>query len=260
MSRLERIGRAWLWLTLLFLLAPVLILVVDSVNSATSFPSPFETLTLRWYEALVRRQDFLDGGLRSLEVALLAAAIATFASFLAAYGLSRAPLRGRHVIATALMGPLFVPEIVLSFAILQITGLLGIRIDLMTMSLTHAVFVMPFVLRLVLAAFSRFDFNLEDAARSLGARHAQALRHITIPIVRPSLVAGFMLSAILSFVNLPVSMFLTTAGTATLPVAMFAYMESRMDPMIAAAATLIVVLAAAATLLLDSILKVRVLG
>ena len=260
MNRIERIGRLWLCLTMIFLLAPVLILLVDSVNSATSFPSPFERLTLRWYDALLHRQSFLDAALRSLEVALLAGAIATSVAFLSAYALSRAPMRGRHVIATALMSPLFVPEIVLSFAILQVAGLFGMGIDLVTMALTHAVFVMPFVLRLVLAAFSRFDFNLEDAARSLGARPATALWHVTIPILRPSLIAGFMLTAILSFVNLPVSMFLTTADTATLPVAMFAYMESRMDPMIAAAGTMIVLLAAGATWLLDRSLKVHVLG
>jgi putative spermidine/putrescine transport system permease protein len=121
------------------------------------------------------------------------------------------------------------------------------------------VFVLPFSLRLVIAGFSRFDFALEDAARSLGAGQARALWYITLPLVRPSLVAGFILSAILSFVNLPLSMFLTTPSTATLPVAVFAYMESRIDPLVAAVATLVVVIAAGATLFVDRVLKIRIL-
>jgi putative spermidine/putrescine transport system permease protein len=119
---------------------------------------------------------------------------------------------------------------------------------------------MPFVFRLVLASFTRFDFNLEDAARSLGAGPLRALWHVTLPLTRPALLAGFTLSAIMSFVNLPISMFLTTPQTATLPVAVFSYIESRIDPVVAAVATLVVVVSALATLFLDRVLRIRIIG
>lgn len=256
----RNIGRFYLILVMLFAVSPAVIVLVDSVNSATSFPSPFEHATLHWYAALLDHSEFLDAMIVSAEVAVVAACAATLAAFLAGYTLVRYPLRGRHVIATALAGPLFVPEIVMGLAILQLTGVLDIPLTLAWLAAIHTVFVMPFVLRLVLAGFSRFDFNLEDAARSLGAGQSRALWQITLPLIRPSLIAGFTLAAILSFVNLPLSMFLTTPRTATLPVVVFAYMESRIDPLVAAVATLVVVVAAVATICLDRVLKIRLLG
>ncbi len=80
---------------------------------------------------------------------------------------------------------------------------------------------------------------------------------VTLPLLRPSVIAAMVLSAVLSFVNLPLSMFLTTPRTATLPVVAFAYMESRIDPVIAAVATLVMLYAVAVALLLDRVLKVR---
>jgi len=119
------------------------------------------------------------------------------------------------------------------------------------------VFVLPITLRLALSGFSHFDFSLEEAARDLGAGRWQAMWHVTLPLLRPALLAGFVLSAVLSFVNLPLSMFLTTAQTSTLPVIAFAYMESRIDPMIAAVATLVMLAAGAITVAIDRLLRVR---
>ena len=245
---------------MLFVLIPALVVAFDSVNSATSFPSAFEHATGRWYAALLDQTEFLQAAWVSAEVALLAATAATAAAFLAAYVLSRQRPRGRDAIATALMGPLFVPEIVMGLAILQLAGQLDLPLTLPVLVAAHTVFVMPFVFRLVLASFSRFDFNLENAARSLGAGPLRTLWRVTLPLTRPSLVAGFALAAIMSFVNLPVSMFLTTPRTATLPVVVFAYIESRIDPLVAAVATLVVVLAAVVTIVLDRVLKIRILG
>ncbi len=257
---LKRFGYVYLGLVLVYIVLPAGIVAFDSINSATSFPSPFEHATMRWYLALLNRPAFISAAALSAEIALLSATTATVIAFGAAYALARAPLRGKHAIATALMGPLFVPEIVMGLAILQVISMVHVPPSLFVLVLAHTVFVMPFIFRLVLAGFSQFDFNLEDAARSLGARPFRALWRVTLPLLRPSLIAGFTLAAIMSFVNLPISMFLTTPRTATLPVAMFAYMESRIDPMIAAMATLMVLLAAAASIFLGRGLRIQIIG
>jgi putative spermidine/putrescine transport system permease protein len=227
-----------------FILAPAGFVLVDSFNAATSFPSPFEGATLRWYADLAGHGEFLDAAWVSVELAFVAALIASVAGFLAAWGLASGRIPFRDIIATALMGPLLVPELVVGLAILQIISLMGLKLGLPVLIAAHAVFVMPLALRLVLAGFSRFDFALEEAARDQGARPWQVLWWVTLPLLRPSLIAGFVLSAVLSFVNLPLSMFLTTARTSTLPVIAFAYMESRIDPMIAAVASLVMLIAA----------------
>jgi putative spermidine/putrescine transport system permease protein len=251
-------GRFYLMLVMMFILAPALVVLVDSVNAATSFPSPFEGATLRWYAELSGHREFLQAAWISLQVALIAAALASVAGFLAAYALARSKMRGRDAIATALMGPLLVPELVVGLAILQVIGLTGLSLGLPVLIAAHCVFVLPLTLRLVLAGFSRFDFDLEAAARSMGANGFQILVFVTLPLLKPSVLAGFILSAVLSFVNLPLSMFLTTAQTATLPVIAFAYMESRIDPMIAAVATLVMVIAACVAICIDRILRVRI--
>lgn len=253
-------GRAHLTLLMVFVLAPAGVVVFDSLNSATSFPSPFEGFTLRWYGAMFARQEFLSAALNSAYIAIAAASLGTVLAFLAAYALARSAWRGKNAIATALMAPVFVPEIVLGLTILQIAAVAGLPLDFPTLIGTHAVFVMPFIFRLVMAAFRRFDFSLEDAARSMGAGRMRAIRLVVLPLVRPSLIAGFTLASVMSFINLPISMFLTNPRTATLPVVMFAYMESRIDPMIAAVAALVLGVAVLATLFVDRLLRIRVIG
>ena len=143
---------------------------------------------------------------------------------------------------------------------LQILSLAKLRISLIYLIIVHTVYVMPFTMRLVMTSLSRFDFCLEDAARSLGAGYLRALWHVTLPLVRTGLISGFLFAFILSFVNLPLSLFLTNSRTATLPVVMFAYIESRIDPLVAAAASMIVVAAAAITLVLERIFRLRLLS
>ena len=251
------IGRAYLSVVMLFLLAPAGFVLADSFNAASSFPSPFEAATLHWYAALQDHVEFLDAAWISLKLAATAAAIATIAGFLAACALAQPTLSARNVIATTLMGPLLVPELVVGLAILQLVGLLGLPLGLPILIAAHAVFVLPLATRLTLAGFNRFDFALEEAARDLGANRLRVLCHVTLPLMLPSLLGGFVLSAVLSFVNLPLSMFLTTAQTATLPVIAFAYMESRIDPMIAAVATLVMMIAVTIAIAIDRLLRIR---
>jgi putative spermidine/putrescine transport system permease protein len=255
------IGRwAFLLLVYAFVVGPAAIIVMDSFNSATSFPAPFESLTFRWYVGIARHDEFVASIRVSTVVATIAASIATALGVLAAYALVRFPVAGRNVIATLLLGPLLVPQIVIGLAMLQLIELAGLRIGLGGLVLVHAVYVMPFALRLTLTGLARFDFMLEDAARSLGASRSQTLCHVTLPVIRPALVSGFVFAFILSFVNLPVSLFLTSPQTATLPIVMFAYMESRIDPLVTAVSSLVLFVAVGVTLALERVFKLRLLG
>ena len=250
-------GRLYLGALLVFLLGPAGMVALDSFNSATSFPSPFEHVTLRWYAALADHPEFIDALGVSLVVAAAAAACATVAGFAAALALQRARPILRDAGVTVLMGPLLVPEIVVGLAVLQVVQLAGVPLGLGVLIGTHAVFVLPVAVRLVLAGLTRMDASLGEAARSMGAGPVRAAWLVTIPLLRPSLAAAFVLSCVLSFVNLPLSMFLTAARTATLPVVVFAYMESRIEPMVAAGATLIMLLAAAAAVAVNLLSRMR---
>ncbi|MGQ0662409.1 MAG: ABC transporter permease [Pseudomonadota bacterium] len=259
-AALKLAGRLYLALVYLFVVAPAAIILVDSFNSATSFPSPFESFTVRWYAAMFRHQEFTASMRTSAILAAAAATLATLLAFPAAYALVRYPLRGKNALQTFFLGPLLVPQIVIGLAMLQLMGVAGIQLGLAGLIAVHTVYVLPFALRLAMTALAHFDFTLEDAARSLGAGPLRALWHVTLPIARTGLIAGFVFAYILSFVNLPLSLFLTNPATATLPIQMYAYMESRIDPLIAAIGTVLVFAALATTLTIERGLRLRLLG
>ncbi|MFL6799164.1 MAG: ABC transporter permease [Xanthobacteraceae bacterium] len=251
------LGRGYLALVYVFLLGPLAFIVAASFNRATSFPAGFEGLTLGWFRSILDHDEFISSAWTSTMVAALAALIAMVVSFFAAYAMARSRSGESATITTILSVPLLVPQIVMSLAILEFASWLGVGTTLTGLVAVHAVYVMPFALRLIMTGLARFDFVLEEAAASLGASGVATWRKVTLPIIRPSLVAGFTFCFVLSFVNLPLSLFITDARTTTLPIVMFSYIESRIDPMIAAVSTVIVLLAAGTTLLLEWVLKIR---
>jgi len=250
----------FLGLVVLFVVGPAAMVIVDSFNGATSFPSPFQSATLHWYVDLVHHDEFVASMRVSGIVAVLAATCATALGFFAGYALIRYQLPGRNAIQTFLLGPLLVPQIVIGLAELQLFSLWGVELNLGVLVAAHTVYVMPFALRVIMASLARFDFTLEEAAYSLGAGRLRTLRHVTLPLLGSGLIGAFVFAFILSFVNLPLSLFLTNARSTTLPIMMFAYMESRIDPLIAAVASVVVIAAIATTLLLERVFRLRLLG
>jgi putative spermidine/putrescine transport system permease protein len=253
-------GRAYLALIYVFVAGPALMIAVDSFNAATSFPSPFEGATLRWYLALVRHDEFLRSMQTSAIIAAASATLATALALPAGYALVRRRLAGANALATLLLGPLLVPQIVMGLAMLQLIGLTGWDLGLVGLITAHSVYVMPFAVRLAMTSFARFDFRLVEAAQNLGAGRWRTTWHVTLPLIRTGVIAGFTFAFILSFVNLPVSLFLSTPRTATLPIEMFAYMESRIDPMVAAVGTLVLLAAVGITVVLERVFGLKIAG
>ena len=245
--------------TYVYVLAPAIVIVRDSFNSATSFPAPFESFTLKWYAAMLASADFTAAIKSSLLLAAGAALAASICGILAAYALVRYPVPWKNAISTFLLGPILVPQIVIGLAVLQIIGLAGLQVSFAGLLAAHTVYVLPFALRLAMTSLARFDFALEDAARSLGAGRMQTFWHVTLPIIRPGVTSGFVFAFILSFVNLPVSLFLTSPQTATLPTVMFAYMEARIDPLMAAVASAVLIGAVVATVVVEKVFRIRLL-
>jgi putative spermidine/putrescine transport system permease protein len=258
MTRLvTRVASIYLATIYAFIIGPVLFVAATSLNTPSSFPAPFEGVTVKWYRAILAHPEFIDAAWTSALIAAVSAALGTTAAFLAGYAVRRRGKTESVVLSTLLATPMLVPQIVISLAMLQFAGFLGFGSGLLSLTAVHTVYALPFAFRLVMSGLARFDFSLEDASLSLGASRVDTWREITLPLLRPSLVAGFTFCFILSFVNMPISLFLTDAKTQTLPLIMFAYIEARIDPMLAAIATLVVVAACAATIVLERLLKIR---
>jgi putative spermidine/putrescine transport system permease protein len=260
MSGWRGAGKALLALIYLFIAAPALLVLVASFNAAPGFPAPLEALTLHWYADILDHEEFLSGIINSTVVGAAAAVLSAGLAVPAAYALIRYRPRHGDTIATLFLGPLLVPQIVIGLAALQMANLFGLAVGFTGLIAVHVVFVFPFVFRLTLTGLARFDFAQEEAAASLGAGRWHTWWHITLPQIRAGLVAGLTFAFVMSFANLPLSLFLTNPDTATLPIQMFGYMETRLDPMLAAVGTFILAGAVVVTLMLERVFHLRIAG
>jgi putative spermidine/putrescine transport system permease protein len=216
------------------------VVVVASLNDAASLSFPPKRVSLRWFGAFLTSREFLEATGVSLQVAIITAGVSLGLGTAAAWALALRTLPGGFVALQYLTSPLILPGIVVGLALLQLAAKLGAPPSLTGLVIGHTVVALPYAVRAMHAAFAQYDRTLDEAAASLGARPARTFFRITLPLVKPSLIAGGVFAFAISFSNIMVSVFLVGPGTTTLPVRMYNYMEFSNDPTIAAIATLVV--------------------
>lgn len=245
----------------LLMLAPVAMVMIISVfrQEIVSFPPP--GLTLEWYVNAWARQEFARGFVTSLQVALLATAIGVPLGTAAALALQRSAIRGKGALNTLLLGPLAVPGVVAGTALYMFYLRAEFWLDrdltatLEGLVAAHVLLTIPWTVRLVSASLQGLDRAAEEAAANLGARPLTVFRRVTLPMLRPGIVAAALFSFIQSFENLELTLLLVGPGRTTLPVAMLSYLEFRIDPTLAAVATVQIVLVAGLMLITDRFVK-----
>jgi putative spermidine/putrescine transport system permease protein len=211
-------------------------------NEVVSFPP--EGYTLRWFPAILEQRNFVDGFVMSLEVGAFAMLAGLALGVPASLGLARHRFRGREAVNTFLLLPLVVPGVVAGTALYVfqveaeiLTGL-PLVASLPGLVLAHVLITIPWTVRLVTASLAGLDRSIEEAALSLGAGPWTTFRRVTLPLIRPGVVAAALFSFIISFGNLEMSLFLVGPGRTTLPIAILQYLEWRIDPVIAAVSCL----------------------
>jgi putative spermidine/putrescine transport system permease protein len=241
----------WTGLVYAFVLAPIAVVVVASLTAAeyTSFPP--HGLSLRWYRAIPQHPEFLESFRISLVVALVTGALATGLGTLAALVLVRHRFPGRDLLNAVFLSPLMLPAVILGIALLQFYTLAGITRTPFAIVCGHLVITVPYVIRLVSAGLAGFDRSLELAAMNLGATPWQAFRRITLPLVRPGIIAGATFATIVSFDDVSVALFLAGPHSVTLPVRIFSYIEQTFDPLVTAVCSILIVLALAAVVVIE---------
>lgn len=234
-----------------FILAPLLVVMVLSFSSGQflSFPPP--GFSLRWFVALAGNGPVLSAMANSLILAAIVTVVALLAGFPAALAVARrmAPAW----VAGLLSLPLLLPTLVIGLALLMVLQPLGLLATWPGLALGHLMVVLPFVVRLLVSAFSTLPPDLEAAAATLGARPLKAFLLITVPMAAPGALAAATLSFLLSFDETVISLFLVGPRLTTLPVTLYHYAESRVDPLLAALAVVLIVFAVAVVLLVDKL-------
>lgn len=231
-----------------FLYLPIVILVVYAFNAGENI-AIWEGFSLRWFRTAWANDVVQEAALRSLFVALVAASAATVAAAMAAIATTRtAPYPGLSFKYAMINQPLMVPEIVTAVALLIVfsrlkvwTGYSGIGYLL----LAHTAFCIPFAYLPIRARLENMDLTLERAAADLYATPFKAFWHITLPLLVPGIVAGFMLAFVISLDDVVITEFVKSAGQETLPTYMLGQMRRAVSPEINAIATAFLVLSLA---------------
>ena len=238
---LGRISPAVTLLAYLFLFVPIVVLVVYSFNASRS-TVVWSGFTLDWYGEV-----FQDRGLRqalqvSLVIAFVSALVSTAIGALTALAIVRRRFPGRDALATLLLAPMVLPEIVLAVALLVFMVAMNITLGYFTMIVSHVLISVPFATLIVRAAAASLDKRLEEAAADLGADEWQAFWRVTFPLLLPPIVTAFLLAATLSFDNFVMSTFTSGVGTTPLPLRIYSMLKLGITPEINALGALMVLL------------------
>ncbi|PZX34689.1 Spermidine/putrescine transport system permease; protein ABC Transporter permease protein [Cupriavidus phytorum] len=236
-----------------FMVAPLLVVVAVSFTGKGYISMPSDGLSLRWFRAIADAHELVDAIWLSLTLGLVSATIAVALAVPAALALIRHRFPGRGALMAFFLSPLMIPHVVLGVAFLRFFTTLGVTGSFFWLALTHVVVVMPYALRLVLAAATGLDRDAERAALSLGASRFTAFRRVVLPLILPGVVGGWMLSFIQSFDELTMTVFVATPGTTTLPVAMYNQIAQTIDPLVASVSTVLIIGTLVLMVLLDRI-------
>lgn len=240
-------GRALLWIcalaTVLFLLAPLLIIVVTSFNGTAYMRFPPENLSWRWYRNFFTSPHWYEPALLSLRVALVTMVAATVLGTAAAIGIVRGRFRGRQSLELFFVSPMVVPIIVMAVGLYFLFSGLQLVGRPIGLYLGHTVIATPLVIVVVTAALRTCDPSLELAARSLGASYGRTLWHVTIPSIRPAILAGSAFAFLISFDEVVIAIFLGGPGATTLPKRMWDSIRFEIDPTLTAISSLQTVIA-----------------
>jgi putative spermidine/putrescine transport system permease protein len=239
LSRLRPLPNLAALVVFVFLVAPLAVLVVSSFNSQSSVAFPPHGLSLRWYSQVFSSRDWLVSfqlsGLLMVMTVITTAVIATPAG----YGLVRGRFRGRGVVAGIALAPLMVPEIIVALGLLYYLQGLGLINTVIGLWLAHSLIALPYALRAVMVAATGLDPALERAAASLGAGRGRVFWTVTLPLLRPGIVAGAVFAAVTSLGEVAVTALISGANTVTVPVRIFSAVQFQLDPSVAAVSTIL---------------------
>ena len=243
---------ALLGLAYAFLYVPIVVMIIYSFN-ASRLVTVWGGFSTKWYAELVQDEKVLDAAWLSLQVAVLNATIATILGTLAAVVLVRfRRFPGRTLFTGMIAAPLVMPEIITGLAMLLLFVAMEQALgwpegrSMTTIVIAHVTFSLSFVTVVVQSRLAQMDSSLEEAALDLGARPVKVFLVITLPIIAPALLAGWLLAFTLSIDDVVISAFVSGPGASPLPIVIFSKVRLGVSPEINALATLVVALVAVA--------------
>ena len=240
MRRLTWFNTTSLTLGFAFLYLPMVILVIYSFNSS-KLVTVWAGFSTKWYGELMRNEAFLDAAWVTIKVAVLSSTFATVLGTLAAYVLVRTGrFWGRTLFSGMIYAPLVMPEVITGLSLLLLFIGIGLDRGVMTIVLAHTTFSMCYVSVVVSSRLATFDMSLEEAALDLGSTPFEAFRLVTLPIIAPAVISGWLLAFTLSLDDLVIASFTSGPSATTLPIKIFSAVRLGVSPEINALSTIMI--------------------
>jgi putative spermidine/putrescine transport system permease protein len=243
------LGRAWHYgfhaicgLVLLFLIAPILVIIPLSFNAEPYFTYPMPGFSLRWYEDFLGSDMWALAVRNSILIAVCSTILATILGTLAALGLSRPGLPWKGAIMGVLISPIIVPLVITAVGMYFFYSNLGLTNSLPGIILAHTALGTPFVVITVTATLIGFDHSLVRAAQNLGASPLRTFLKVQVPLILPGVVSGALFAFITSFDEVVVVLFLAGVEERTIPRQMWSGIREQISPTILAVATVLILI------------------
>jgi spermidine/putrescine transport system permease protein len=247
----DRPGVGWNGLRLLtlivyiFMFAPIIVVVLLAFNSARTGSFPMEGFSLVWFGKLFENDSIMEAFQTSIILAVTSSLLATAIGVMAAIALIRYSFKGKAVINNILSLPLLMPEVVLGVALLMFLKFLEQPRSYMLLLLGHTILSLPYVVLVVQARLVGMRQHYEEAAMSLGANRLQTFFAVTLPLMAPAVLGGFLFAATLSFDNITATLFWKKPGIETVPTKIFAMLRTSISPEINALGAVMIVITVA---------------
>lgn len=242
MRKLTWFNTVSLTLGFAFLYIPMIILIIYSFNES-KLVTVWGGFSTKWYGELLRNDAFLQAAWVTIKVAVLSSTIATILGTMAAFVLVRSGrFFGRTLFSGMIYAPLVMPEVITGLSLLLLFISIGMDRGVMTIVLAHATFSMCYVSVVVSSRMATFDASLEEAALDLGCTPWDAFKSVTLPIIAPAVISGWLLAFTLSLDDLVIASFVSGPSSTTLPIKIFSSVRLGVSPEINALSTIMIAL------------------
>ena len=236
----------WLWAAALvvyaFLYVPLAVVVIFSFNDSL-LNAQWVGFTTRWYAKLFADDEMLRAAANSLAIALTAASAATVLGTMAGIAMQRWPAGVLRALPGLVLTPVAMPEILLGVSLLLFfREVLDLTLGLVSILVAHITFSIGFVAIIVRARLAGMDESIFEAARDLGASPWQTFRCVTLPLIAPGILAGFLMSFTLSIDDFVITFFVAGVGVTTLPLQIYSMIKVAVSPEVNAVSTLLMAL------------------
>lgn len=241
----------------LFLLAPIIVVFIISFDTRQYLAFPPESFSFGSYAKVFANAKFISAFWRSLFIGLIVGGAAVVSGMLLSFSLVRYKFRGKDAVNFLILAPFLVPHIVLAVGIMLVIAPLGLLDSYPGIVLAHLGITIPYTVRTITMSLMAVDTRVEEAALVHGASPAMVFWRITLPLVRPGLIAGAVIAFLISFDEATISLFIVSVKSSTLPTEIYHYLEYSTDPQIAALSVILILISIVVVVLVEKLIGLR---